>query len=129
MPPAVPVWLLPAAATLELRHTRPRPPPAGLTPYKTSGDLPSRAAGRPRAGTGSQIVGALTVRGDVEPFALLLFRHPQAGHELYDAEGDEGDRRRPDHDQQYGLKLHQELPPYAGKSRGALHPVDRRARP
>src|SRR5215472_13482538 len=130
VPPAVPVWPLPAMTTLELRHTRSRPPPAGLTPYKTPHDLTNPGAcSRLQAGAGSQIVGALTVRGDVEPFALLLFRHPQANYQLHDAEGDEGDRRRPDHHEQHGRKLCEELRPYAGISRGARDPVDRRARP
>src|SRR5262249_5755552 len=100
VPPAFPVWPLPAMATLELRHTRPRPPPAGLiTIQNRARAYQVGPVSGLQAGTGSQVVGALTVRGDVEPFALLVFGDPQAYHELHDAKGDESDHRRPDHDE------------------------------
>ena len=61
---------------------------------------------------GSAVVSRLAVAGDVQAFALFLFRNPQADHRVNDFVGDEGDHARPDNRQQHRFELNPDLAGY-----------------
>ena len=54
-------------------------------------------------------VSRLAVRGDVQAFALLFFRHAQADRHVDDLVGDEGDDAGPDDRHADRLRLHPDL--------------------
>ena len=58
---------------------------------------------------GSAVVRRFAVAGDVQPFALLVFRHAQAAQGVGDLVGDQGHHAGPDDGQQHAFELHPEL--------------------